>query len=70
MPTSLNTTKQVLDVILRYVPKEQLPQLINDLLDVSGNSSFHESIVRLRTQLSIRQTRARFDGALKNLADR
>lgn len=44
MVTSVKTAHNVLDVILKYVPDDQIDNLINELKDVQGNKSYQDTV--------------------------
>jgi hypothetical protein len=47
MAASKSTVAQIVEVILRHVPKDRLPQLLTDLRKIQGNESVLETIRRV-----------------------
>jgi hypothetical protein len=45
-----NTANQVLRTIEKYVPKDKIGDLIEDLSEIAGNKSYRETIELLRQQ--------------------
>lgn len=48
MVMSVDTTKQVLEIVTRYVPAAQIDKMLAELAQVTGNQSFCDSVVRLQ----------------------
>jgi hypothetical protein len=47
MVASVNTTRRVLETVIRYVPEERLPAFIQELRCIPGNQSFLDTVARL-----------------------
>jgi hypothetical protein len=52
MTASDNTVKKVATVVRKYVPKEKLEALCNDLSIIDGNYSFVQTIKLLARELT------------------
>jgi hypothetical protein len=48
MVASVDTTKQVLAIIEKYIDPEDIPKLMDDLSKIPGNHSFVQTILRLK----------------------
>jgi hypothetical protein len=51
MVASVNTVEKVMSVILKYVDKDNINNMILELEEIPGNKSFLDTIQRLRQQL-------------------
>ena len=47
MAASKSTVERVLEVILKYVPKETALKILEELMTVPGNKSFRDTIKRM-----------------------
>jgi hypothetical protein len=57
MVVARNTAAQVLRVIERFVAKEHIGDLIEDLSEVTGNKSYQDTIELLRKQYKAERQR-------------
>lgn len=53
MPASEKTITEVLIVIRRHVEDDTLRKIVKDLLDVQGNKSFRDTILKLAQGLGV-----------------
>ena len=51
MVTSNDTVQQILNVILRHVDRPTVKRIVEDLMSVSGNKSFRDTIERMYNSL-------------------
>jgi capsular polysaccharide biosynthesis protein len=52
MPTSKETNKKIVEIVVKYISKENAAKLFNELSTVEGNSSFKTSIENLKKLFS------------------
>ena len=55
MSASHDTVEKVLDVVLKHVDRRTAGKIIDELLDIPGNQSFRDTVVRLRDRFSARE---------------
>ena len=51
MVASNDTVQQILNVILRHVDRPTVKRIVEDLMSVSGNKSFRDTIERMYNSL-------------------
>ena len=51
MAASTHTIKAIATVMVRHVDRQTIEKIVDELLDIPGNSSFRETIRRLADEL-------------------